>query len=292
MPISDLSLFNSMAYALDQTTGHIQDIQQSLATGKQVIEPSDNLVNYGQAQLLGARASAVANDINTGQQVQGVLTTADNALAEVGNWLNSAMAVATEAADGSVSTAQMTTLAGQVQSMLQQVIGAGDTEYSGSYMFGGSQTATPPFDANGNYAGDNGSNFATFSDGTKIQNTFDGSAILGDANNGVIGALTALRNALQAGDKVATAATLSQIQAATQSVATARGNIGVNEQALSNFLTNANTESTTLQTSISNLTDVDVAQAALDQQQALLQEQALISMASGLGKIPLVNILT
>jgi len=292
MAISDLSLFNSMAFALDQTTSHIQDIQQSLASGKQVVQPSDNLINYGQAQLLGAHASAVANDINTGQQVQGLLTTADNSLAEVGNWLNSAMSVATQAADGSVSTAQMQTLAGQVQSMLQQVIGAGNTEYSGTYLFGGSQTSGPPYDASGNYGGDHGNNFASFSDGTKIQNSFDGSAILGDANNGVIGALTALGNALQAGDKTATAATLSQIQTAIQNVATARGNVGVNEQALTNFLSNAGTESITLQDSISNLTDVDVAQASLDQQQALLQEQALISMASGLGKIPLVNILT
>ena len=292
MAISDLSLFNSMAYALDQTNSNIQNIQQELASGKQVVQPSDNLVNYGEAQLLSARASAVSNDINTGQQVQGTLTTADNALSEVGNWLNSAIAIATQGADGSVSTAQMSTLAAQVQSILQQVIGAGNTQYDGQYMFGGNQTATPPYDATGTYTGDTNTNFATFSDGTRIQNSFDGSAVLGDQATGAIGALTALSNALQAGDKTATAATLSQLQTGIQNDATARGVLGVNEQALQNFLTNANTESTTLQTSISSLTDANVAQAALDEQQALLQEQALTSMASGLGKIPLVNILT
>jgi flagellin-like hook-associated protein FlgL len=77
-----------------------------------------------------------------------------------------------------------------------------------------------------------------------------------------------------------------------QTLATARGNIGVNESSLQTFISNANTESTTLQTSISSLTDVDVATAAESEQQALLQEQALVSMSSDLGKIPLVNILT
>jgi flagellar hook-associated protein 3 FlgL len=292
MAISDLSLFNSMTYALDQTTSNLQNIQQELASGKQVVQPSDNLVNYGEAQLLSAQASAVNNDINTGQQVQGTLTTADNAMSEVGNWLNSAISIATQGADGSVSAAQMTTLAGQVQSILQQVISAGNAQYDGQYMFGGSQTAVPPYDATGNYAGDSSPNFATFSDGTQIQNTFDGSAVLGDANNGVIGTLTALQAALQAGDKTGTAATLSELQTSLQNVATARGVVGVNEQSLQNFLTNANTESTTLQGSISNLTDTDVAQAALDEQQATLQEQALTSMASDLGKLPLVDILT
>jgi flagellar hook-associated protein 3 FlgL len=291
MAISDLSLFNSMAFALDTTTAHIQSIQQAIASGKQVVQPSDNLVNYGQAQLLGARASAVTNDINTGQQVQGLLTTADNSLSNVGNWLNSAISIATEGADGSVSTNQMSMLGGQVQSILQQVTGQANTQYAGAYLFSGSQTNTAPYDPSGNYAGNSGNNFASFSDGTKVQTTFDGKAIFGDVNNGLIGALTSLQNALQTGDKVATAATLSQLQTSVQSVASARGNVGVNENALTSFLANANSESTTLQASISSLTDVDVAKAALDQQQLLLQEQALISMASGLGKIPLVNIL-
>ena len=126
---------------------------------------------------------------------------------------------------------------------------------------------------------------------TAIQTTFNGQAIFGDPANGVIGALTALKNALLAGNKTATASTLSQLQTAVQNVADARGHIGINQISLQTFITNANDQSTTLQTSISNLVDVDVAHAALDQQQSLLQEQALVSMASGLGKIPLVNIL-
>ncbi len=292
MAISDLSLFNSMTYALDQTTANLQSIQQSVATGKQVLLPSDNLVNYGEAQLLGARASAVNNDINTGQQVQGLLTSADNALSSVGNWTNSAISIATQGADGSVSTSQMATLGAQVQSILQEVIGQANTNYAGAQLFAGSQTNTTPYDPSGNYSGDSGTNFATFSDGTKIQTTFDGQAIFGDANNGLIGTLTSLQNALQTGNKTAAANTLSQLQTAVQSVATARGNIGINEQSLQTFLSNANNESTTLQTSISSLTDVDVAQAALDEQQVNLQEQALVSMASNLSKIPLVNILT
>jgi flagellar hook-associated protein 3 FlgL len=291
MAISDLSLFNSMAIALDTTTANIQGIQQSLASGKRVVQPSDDLVNYGQAHLLSARNSAVANDINTGTQVQGLLTTADNALSNVGNWVNSASSIATQGADGTMSTAQMSTLATQVQSILSQVTGAANSEYAGAYIFGGSQTGAAPYDPSANYLGDSMTNFATFSDGTKVQTTFDGSSIFGDANTGLIGTLTTLQNALQTGNHAAVASTLSALQTGVQSVATARGSIGINESSLQSFISNANTESTTLQASISSLTDVDVASAALNQQQALLQEQALVSMASGLGKIPLVNIL-
>jgi flagellar hook-associated protein 3 FlgL len=292
MAISDLSLFNSMAYALDQTTSNIQTVEQQLATGKQVVEPSDNLVNYGEAQLLSSRASAVSNDINTATRIQGSLTTADNTLSSVSNWLNSAISIATQGANGTVSTAQMSTLGGQVQSILQQVIGAGNTQYAGTYLFGGSQTGNAPFDPTGNYLGDATNTFAGFSDGTKIQSTFNGQAIFGNSTSGAIGALTSLQNALQSGNQSATASALTQLQTALTSVATADGNVGINESSVQTFISNANTESTTLQGSISNLTDTDVAQASLNEQQALLQEQALVSVASDLGKIPQVNIIS
>jgi flagellar hook-associated protein 3 FlgL len=291
MAISDLSLFSSMTYALDQTTSNIQTIEQQLSTGKQVVEPSDNLVNYGQAQLLSARSSAVSNDINTATQIQGSLTTADNALSSVSNWLDSAISIATQGADGGVSTSQMATLGGQVQSILQQVIGAANTQYTGAYLFGGSQNGNAPYDPSGNYLGDATNTYASFSDGTKIQSTFNGQAIFGNSTTGAIGALTSLQNALQSGNKTVTASALTQLQSALTSVATADGNVGVNENSVQTFLTNANTESISLQTSISNLTDADVAQDSLNEQEALLQEQALVSMASGLGKIPQVNII-
>ena len=80
--------------------------------------------------------------------------------------------------------------------------------------------------------------------------------------------------------KTATAATLSQLQT-VQNVATARGNVGINESSRRTYISNANAQSTTLRATISSLTDTDVAKAALSQQQTLLQEQALISLASG-----------
>jgi flagellar hook-associated protein 3 FlgL len=285
-------MFSSVAFALDNTTAEIQGVEQSVASGKQVVVPSDNLVNYAQAQLLSAQSSAVTNDINIGQQVQGSLTTANNALSDVANWLDSATSIATQGSDGSLNTSQMATLGSQVQSILSQVTNAANTQYAGAYLFSGAQTSTPPYDSSGNYSGDSTNTFTTFSDGTKIQSTFDGQAIFGNATSGALGALTDLANALNSGNKTAAAATLSQLQTALASVASATGGVGINESSMQTFITNATNESTTLQTSISNLTDTDVAQAALQQQQFNLQEQALVSLASSLGKNSLVDILT
>src|SRR5579871_2766905 len=194
MAVPDIGLFNSLASALNGTTSNLQQIQTQLATGKKVSQPSDDPDAYAAAQILNAQSSAVSNDILLAQQVQAQLSTADNALSNVTNSIDSAISIATQGADGSTSTSSMATLGSQIQSILQQVLGAANSQYGGSYLFAGNQVTAPPYDATGNYTGDNGSNFVTFSNGTKVQTNFDGQSIFGNSTVGIIGALTSLAN--------------------------------------------------------------------------------------------------
>lgn len=291
MIVPDLTLFDSLAFSLDQTTSKIQLTEQQLATGKRVIQPSDDPVAYSEAQLFNQQQSAVSNDLLLVQQTQGRLATADNALANVALSINSALVSATQGADGSADPAQMKTIGGQVQGILDQVIATADLQYAGSHVFAGNQVLTTPFNPLGVYAGDAGTNSVTFSDGTKLQLSFDGKSIFGDNVTGLIGTLTSLVTALNAGNKAAVSATLPQLQAALQTIGQSRSVVGINLNAASNLLNSSNNQSTTLQTASDSLVGMDVAQAAMHQQEALLQQQALVSLGSSFGKLPLLNIL-
>jgi flagellar hook-associated protein 3 FlgL len=291
MSVPDLSLFTSLTYSIDNTNSNLQQIEQQLATGKQVIQPSDNPTAFAAAQVLTAQQSAVSNDLVLAQQVQAQLSTADGALANVGNAIDSALAIATQGSNATTDPSSMATLGAQVQSILQQVIGEANSQYGGSYLFAGNQVQASPYDTSGNYTGDTGTNSVTFSNGTKVQTNFDGQTIFGDTSSGLIATLTALASALNGGNQAAVAAALPQLQTALANLASARGNLGINLNSVTNLVTNSNDESTTLQTSVSNLVDVNVAQAAATEQELLLQQQALVSVGSNLGKIPLVNIL-
>lgn len=291
MGVSDLSIFSSLAFGLDNATSNLQQVEQELATGKSVSQPSDNPTAFASSQVLSAQESAVSNDLVLGQQVQSQLSTASNALSNVSTSIDSAISIATQGADSSISTTEMATLGTQVQSILQQVIGAANSQYGGSYLFAGNQVQAPPYDSNGNYNGDTGSNFVTFSDGTKVQTNLDGSAIFGNATTGLIGTLTSLASALDSGNKTAVAAALPQLQTNLAGIAAANGSLGISLNSVSSLVSNATNQSTTLQSSISNLVDADVPQAAAKEQETLLQQQALISLGSGLNNLPLVNIL-
>jgi len=291
MGVSDLSLFNSLAYSLDNTTSSLAQIEQQIATGNQVLQPSDNPTEYAASQVLTAQNSAVSNDLALAQQVQAQLTTADGALSNVGNAVDSAISIATEGANATTSPSSMATLGAQVQSILQQVIGEANSQYGGSYLFAGNQVQAPPYDSSGNYGGDSGTNSVTFSNGNQVQTNFDGQTIFGNTSSGLIATLTSLASALNGGNQAAVAAALPQLQTALTNLATSRGNLGINLQTANNLVTDATNESTTLQTQISNLTGVNLAQAAANEQETLLQQQALVSLGSDLGKLPLVDIL-
>lgn len=291
MAVPDLSLFNSLAFALDGATSNLQQIQTQLATSKKVNQPSDDPDAFASAQILNAQSSAVSNDILLAQQVQAQLSTADNALSNVTDSLNSAISVATQGADGSINTTEMATLGSQIQSILQQVIGAANSQYGGSHLFAGNQVTAAPYDSSGNYAGDNNTNSVTFSSGTTVQTNFNGQSIFGNSTSGIIGTLTSLASALNSGNKAAVSAALTQLQSDLDTIASTRGTLGINLSSVNSLLNDANSQSVTLQSSISNLVGVDIPQAAAQEQEALLQQQALVSLGSSLGKIPLVNIL-
>lgn len=291
MSIPDISLFSQLASSLDTTTSNIQTVEQQLGTGKRVIEPSDDPVAYAGAELLNMQNSAVSNDLSLAQQTQGRLTTIDNTLSSVTNAINAAMTTATQGADGSISAAQMGTLATQAQGILTQVIGAANTQYEGAYVFAGNQVLAPPYSAGGVYSGDNTTNSVTFSDGTKVQTTFDGQAMFGDSAGGLIGALQSLVTALNAGNHAGVSAVLGQLQTGLQTLSQANSTVGTNEDTLASVVSNSNNKLVTLQTTESNLVDADVAQEAMMEQQTTLQQQALISLGSTLGKMPLINIL-
>src|SRR5271154_1349513 len=226
MQVSDLTLFNTLSDSINTAAANLSVAQEQLATGKRVVEPSDDPAAFAQTDLLQVAESATTNDGNLATQVQNSLDVAGNTLSQVSAVITSAIASATQGADGTINASQMATIAQTVQGQLTEMIQSGNTDYNGIYLFAGNQTQAPPFSTTGVYAGDSGSNSAAFSNGSSIPVTFDGQSLIGDNTSGAIGAVTALVTALNSGNQAAVAATLPQLNTALEQVATAQASIG------------------------------------------------------------------
>jgi flagellin-like hook-associated protein FlgL len=70
---------------------------------------------------------------------------AGSALSSVVSSLNSAISLGTSGANSDLQAAQMQSIAAEVQSDLSSVISQANTAFNGVYLFGGSETTTPPF---------------------------------------------------------------------------------------------------------------------------------------------------
>ena len=291
MKVSDLALFSSLRDSIITAADNLEVAQQQLATGKRVAEPSDDPAAFAQASLLAAERSATANDGTLAALMQSRLNVADGALAQTTTAITAAMASAMQGADGTISAAQMATIAKTVQGQLDQIIQSANVDYAGVHLFGGNQTQAIPFSPTGTYAGDTGSNSAAFSNGSSIPVTFNGQSIFGDSTSGAIGALSALVAALTAGDKAGVSATLPQLSAALQQVSDARASIGASINNASALAAGANATLISLDDNINQVAGADIARTAMAVKQAIVQEEALVSFASAIMRLPLVNIL-
>jgi len=146
--------------ALNQLESNIATTQNGISTGLAFTTASQDpvaagLVN-GYNQVLAQSQQFTAN----GQSAQGSLNIEDNALSQVQTQLQSLRDLALEANNATVSGANLSAIATQVQQIQQSLVSIANTQDgTGSYIFAGYSTQTEPFalTATGaSYSGDQG----------------------------------------------------------------------------------------------------------------------------------------
>ncbi len=290
---SDIFFANSVAQDLNNVFDNIQNIERQMATGVAVNQPSDNPAAWGEAQILAVDQSALSNDGTLAGNALNRLEAAGSALQQASQALDQAISVATEGSNGTLSATDTSSLATTAQGLLAQIVNAANFQYDGVSEFAGTASGTPAYNPSGDYQGNSGSNAVTFSDGTSVTLAFDGTQAFGDAasNTGAMGALSALVAALNSGSPSTVAGTLPQLQSALTALSNFTAAVGGSQQLLQSVQTQASATNTQLQSSESTLVDANLAADATALSLAQLQQEALTSLASSIGKSSLVNVL-
>ncbi len=142
-----LSLLNNISSlqaqdALNQTSSSLQNVLVQLSTGSRLNSGADDPAGLSIADSLHAseaELSQASNNANTGV---GLLQTADGSLSQVTSLLDRAVTIATEAANGGLTTSQASALDNEYQSIQAEItqIG-GQTTFNGSSVFTASTTS-------------------------------------------------------------------------------------------------------------------------------------------------------
>jgi flagellin len=131
--------------ALSTTNASLQNTLLQLSTGMKINSGADDAAGLSIANGLGANIAALTQSSQNASNGIGVLQTADGALSQVTTLLNRAVTLATEAANGGITTgsdSQAAALNNEFQSILTEINQIGNTtNFNGQNVF--SSNVTP-----------------------------------------------------------------------------------------------------------------------------------------------------
>jgi flagellar hook-associated protein 3 FlgL len=231
---------------------------------------------------------------------------AESALTQANSLLTTAISIAAEGATGTSSASTDQELAGQVESILQQMVSCANTQSGEAYVFGGDDATDPPYQLD--LSSGNGVDQLTSATATRqVQNPAGGSFAVSQtaqqifddrnsdgtyASDNVFAALTNLYNGLMNNDQTTVENATTSLQLASNHLNESLAFYGTVQDQLQNASNFASSYNTQLQTQIGQLEDADVTAASLELSEGTTQLQAAFEAESKLPQTTLFNYLT
>jgi flagellin len=141
-----LSILNNIAalYAqnnLSNSQAGLQNTLNQLSSGSRINSGADDAAGLSVADGLHANVAALAQSAQNASAGIGLLQTADGALSQVTNLLDRAVTLATESANGTLTTAQVSSANQEYQNILTQIANIGShANFNSSGVFSASAT--------------------------------------------------------------------------------------------------------------------------------------------------------
>ena len=286
----DPNYISNLSATLSQSTLQEAQLTNELSSGLRVTQLGDDPVAAAQALQLGSAISRADTFVQTATRESGALQVADSTLGEVVTQLTSAISLATQGANGTLSASNRVAIVNQLQDIQKQILSLGNTSYLGTHLFSGSQGNTAPFVQDPvtgavTYQGDAVQNTVQTPSGQPLVTSLTGSSVFQAAGGDVFGALSTViadltANAAGASSGVDTGA----LSAALANVSEQRSVLGSSANRLLATSTYTQAQETTLKAQQGTLVSSDYAAVATELKSAETQHSALISLIAALSK--------
>jgi flagellin len=250
--------------ALNETSLNLTNTLEQLSTGSRLNSGADDPAGLAIANGLTANTTALTQSAQNATDGVGMLQVADGALSQVTTLLNTAVSLATEAANGTVSSAQQASIDNEFTAIKAEITRIGSsTTYNGTAVFSGNTTSV--FISDGTSAG---------------ASTINASVGLLSASSIGFSATTATNLASDSMTSVASATSaLTDITQAIANVANDRGTIGADVNRLQSATNVVNTQVQNLTSAESSISSANIAQdVATMSQDNILQSTGMAAL--------------
>ncbi|MFT8406875.1 MAG: flagellar hook-associated protein FlgL [Liquorilactobacillus sp.] len=311
MRVADNTVYNSFISGYETTAAKMQKTMEQLSSEKKVNSASDDPV--AASKIISLNTSIAQNSMysNTISNSVSWDSAQDSALGSISDVMLNIRSLVEEAANGTNNSTDYSSIKSEVTQDIEQIASTLNTKYGNDYVFGGENTTTAPFalskDSNGNitgltYSGTSQNLTREISDGTTVSLFANGNEFLTanssnsatdtsttTANSSTLGSyFSNLISALNSGSQSSMSNLLAETDDYRNNFVNIRSSIGSLTDRLNTASSLNTSRQTDLKTDLSNVQDVDVAEAYTQFSQEKLAYQAVLALGT---KIMDTNIL-
>lgn len=301
MRIASRSYIDSLSHVLARASNNLQRLSVQLTSGKRFTKPSDNPVDAGVIIRSHADLAAVVNQQRTIAAGLRMAQAADGALDDIGEAMRKVKSFVLQANTSTVTEEGRRAIANEIKSIAAKLQDDANRQVNDRYLFAGYSDRTVPFiEGPGGviqYQGDSGEQRVSVAPGRTAPATMPGDYLLNFVNDegeravpsidkDVFALLEATAEAIEQGNLVELDDLGDQIEMLRDHVVQCRAQLGVYVQRLEGAQNAAKNQELGTRKQLSEIEDVDIAQAILELQSQQLTYQAALLAVGQVAQIP------
>lgn len=234
MQISTSVFYDTASRRMTELTGKANALQVQISTGKKLINPSDDAAAAAQVAEFDRRDADDAVYKTNLTLAGSLLQQADTTLGQIGNQVQKALELTTQAANGTLNAANRSSVGDQIASIRDALLGlANSKDLRGLPLFGAAAGTDAVTMVNGRYAYSQANvSDIPIADGQSVDVSVGADRVFkAGANDDTLNVLNTLVTALKSGgDASATIKdAMDKLKAANDNVATVQASVGARE---------------------------------------------------------------
>ena len=265
MRISTVTMFEQSLNSLNRQQGEFLKVGQQIASGRRVVNPSDDPLAASRAVSVGQSISSVEQFSTARVSVRNSLSQGESVLNSVSDSLIRAKTLLVQASSDTLSPADRQSVAAELRGLREGLLGqANTTDGNGRYLFGGFQDSAPPFERDGDaitYEGDSNVRVQRVDGFREMPVSDPGDAIFGDIFDTLQTAIGVLEAEGKQVDHESLRQAMRDVDASFDNVLTVRASMGARLNELDAIDTVAGNRMLSYQQTLSQLVDLDYAEA-------------------------------
>jgi flagellar hook-associated protein 3 FlgL len=273
----------------------LEEARDRVSSGRRIQRPSDSPAEIG--ELLRTRSSAVelTRRRDAADAFLPFMKASSDALQGITDGLREVRTLTLQANNGTTSAEQHQLLADQVERLRTRILSLANSQMGSRSLFAGTKTDIGPFAAGPpvSYLGNGDPLPVSLTAGAPFSASITGEALLNRRSaTDLFRSLSTLETAIRAGDTAGMTGGLRELDADLNNVIRLNGDLGARVQYVGLARQQADDSLTAAHARQSQLQDVDLAQAVIDEQTAEHAQEATLAMAARINRPSLLDYLS